>query len=925
MFNCAQSSPKQSGGVKCLRLPLASAAIFALASLTCASASAAGLRLGVVAKAASPATISADLQHETGHTAAQLTAKPACAPSEPGHMHCMAQVMVVRSTGKPAYVLSTTATAPMHVTHATKPAVTAPNQTPTVAPAAGTAAFLQWAYDLSWLSANNGATDTIAIIDAYNDPNAASDMAVFRSQNGLPACAVGTCFNQYNQHGQQIDVAGAAGKAPASDPTGGWEVEESLDLDAASALCPLCKIVLVEASNTYGPNLATAASVAADTLNADQISMSFGGDQQAGSNPEVADTWTYPGIATLAAAGDSSYPGPGSSSDSSNTNEVGYPAAYPDVTAVGGTSLTKDATQMRGFDESTWAIQTCSDGSTCGTESGCDTSQQTPMYQQNNADLIDACAAIAAAADVTNAGGRAYNDISADADPDTGLNIYDTFGGSNGLSGWGVVGGTSLATPLTAAFEAVTGVSGAGSPAWAYSDAALLNDIVQGSNGNCPSSAFLICNASPGWDGPTGNGSIDGDVVSGAPGIGAQPTASGGATSASVTASINPNDGGTTTYYWQYGPTTSYGYQTAPADPLANGAAFDAVAGTMNALEPCTYHYRLVATNPAGTVYGYDNTVTATASSSIPVNNSSGPPAISGTPQVGQQLSAQAGTWSTPDCDSPSYQWEAANSPTASPSPIAGATGPTYVPTSAYEGQYITVDVRESTSAGTSNAVASAPVGPVAAAPITTTTSTSPTTTTTTPTPPATMLVAPAVGGAATVGGTLTVTPGTYTNASAVTVRFYRCAHTCQLLRPASAYRYRIARADEGRYIKIVVTAQGATGTAPIVTTRWVGPVRAPDAGVVTIGSGAKVAAVATIKGTRQATLAHVLVVERPHHKLELSITRVGRAKTSVWAFVVNRGAVVSCSVSRVVNGHLTLALPTLKRGQSLRLVSVRA
>ena len=187
------------------------------------------------------------------------------------------------------------------------------------------------------------------------------------------------------------------------------------------------------------------------------------------------------------------------------------------------------------------------------------------------------------------------------------------------------------------------------------------------------------------------------------------------------------------------------------------------------------------------------------------------------------------------------------------------------------------------------------------------------------------MLVAPKVGGTATVGAALAVTPGTYTNASAVTVQFYRCAHTCQLERPTSAYRYRLRRADQGRYIKIVVTAQGATGTAPIVTTRWIGPVRAPGAGVVTIGAGAKVAAVATIKGTRQAALAHVLVVERPHHKLELSITRVGRAKTSVWAFVVNRGAVVSCSVSRVVRGHLTLALTTLKHGQSLRLVSVRA
>ncbi len=107
--------------------------------------------------------------------------------------------------------------------------------------------------------------------------------------------------------------------------------------------------------------------------------------------------------------------------------------------------------------------------------------------------------------------------------------------------------------------------------------------------------------------------------------------------------------------------------------------------------------------------------------------------------------------------------------------------------------------------------------------------------------------------------------------------------------------------------------------------TRWIGPVRATTAGVVTITGGAKAAAVATIKGTRQAPLAHVLVVPRKATRLTLSITRVGRSKTSVWAYVLSKGVVVSCTATRIVNGHLTLTLPALKRGQSLKLVAVRA
>ena len=271
-----------------------------------------------------------------------------------------------------------------------------PDQTGTPAPQSGTAAFLQWAYDTTWLSANRGSGDTVAIIDAYDDPSAYSDMEAFRSANGLvalPACGgsvTTSCFDEVNQ-------AGAASPLPrqSNDETKSWNIEESLDLDAVSSLCPLCKILLVEANSDddHGsPDLETAAATAA-RLGANQISMSFGGE----GPPDFADNddWSFAGVASLAAAGDDGYLG---------GNNVSYPAAGADVTAVGGTSLSP-ADDPRGFGESAWN----SDGGATG--SGCDTSQSVPSYQTGI---------------TTECDGRAYNDVSADADPNSGLDIYDS-------------------------------------------------------------------------------------------------------------------------------------------------------------------------------------------------------------------------------------------------------------------------------------------------------------------------------------------------------------------------------------------------------------------------------------------------------------------------------------------------------------------
>lgn len=435
-------------------------------------------------------------------------------------------------------------------------------------PQPGTPLYLQQAYDLTALSATQGSAVTVAVIDAYNDPTAASDLATYRAAYGLPACTTGNgCF-------QVLNETGASSPLPANSSS--WSVEESLDIDAVSALCPNCKIDLVEANQPSSNDMQNAIQ-AAVSAGATFVSNSWSAESP---DSPFSSSFSFPGVSVLAASGDEG---------TLETGENDYPAALSTVTAVGGTTLNTSAT-TRGYTESAW-----NDGG-----SGCDTNEAAPSWQSQ-----------------TGCAGRAYSDLAADGDPSTGLNVYDSEDG-----GWIVVGGTSLATPLVAAYEAVTGVNGT-TPQWAYSDAALLNDVTSGSDGGC--AIALICNAASGWDGPTGVGTISGDVVTGAPGV-AGPDVNGaggntyalsvGSSSATLTGGIYPNGEGTT-YYWQYGRTTSYGSQTNP-ETLPAGTVLSSVQGTMTGLAPATvYHYRLVASNASGTTYGYDFTLTTAGKSVV--------------------------------------------------------------------------------------------------------------------------------------------------------------------------------------------------------------------------------------------------------------------------------------------------------------------
>ena len=501
----------------------------------------------------------------TNDASAATRVQNACGSAPAGHVRCDAQVLVSGVKAEPVHPKIDTITTGTHSHVVSHAATTSASGEPQPA----SPLYLQQAYDLTALSATRGANQTVAVVDAYNDPSAASDLATFRADSGLSACtAASGCFRVLNQ-------LGATSPLPASNSS--WSVEESLDVDAVSALCPNCKIVLVEASSTTNGDM-QAAIQAAVSAGANIVSNSW---STQGTRSPFTSSFSYPGVSVLAAAGDDGTAPAGQSA---------YPAALPSVTAVGGTTLDAGTASARGFLETAWD----------DTGSGCDTYESAPAWQPQ-----------------TGCAGRAYNDISADGDPNTGLDVYDSQDG-----GWLQVGGSSLASPLAAAYEAVTGVSGT-TPQWAYSDESLLNGVDSGSNGTC--AIALICNAGSGWNGPGGAGSISGDVVQGAPGIGGPDVSGASATytesvssnSAALQGGVYPN-GESTSYYWQYGTSTAYGSQTSTVTvPAGPGAV--SVTGTLTALAPATtYHYRLVASNASGTSYGYDFTLNTAAA---PVEN----------------------------------------------------------------------------------------------------------------------------------------------------------------------------------------------------------------------------------------------------------------------------------------------------------------
>jgi hypothetical protein len=322
---------------------------------------------------------------------------------------------------------------------------------------------------------SSAATQTIAVVDAYDDPTAEADLAVYDAQFGLPPCtSADGCF-------RKLDQQGAADPLPPVE--GEWAGETSIDVQMAHAICESCHVLLVEADSEEFSDLGAAVDTAVKA-GASEISNSYAAPEEAASAAYSTSYYDHPGVVVTAATGDCGY-----LNDACGWEALAnFPADSPDVVAVGGTKLS-DA--KAGWKSTVW-----NDGG-----SGCSTLFAAPLWQSTVGDFS-----------ATGCGvGRAVADVSAIGDPNTGVDIYDSTPEGNGdPTGWGVWGGTSVASPIIAAeFALAGGAHGVADPAatlYAHlGDPGALYDVVSGANGSCAGAS--ICAAAAGYDGPSGVGS----------------------------------------------------------------------------------------------------------------------------------------------------------------------------------------------------------------------------------------------------------------------------------------------------------------------------------------------------------------------------------------------------------------------------------
>jgi subtilase family serine protease len=308
------------------------------------------------------------------------------------------------------------------------------------------------------ITGSGSSLTVVAVVTAYDYATAEADLATYRSQFGLPACTSASgCFRRVDQ----------TGGTSYPGPNVSWNQEAALDLDMVSAMCPSCKLLLVEATQATFADLAAAVNEAA-ALGAHVITNSYGGDEFGTTDYEPA--YNHLGTAITASSGDAGYFG-----------GIEFPASSPHVTAVGGTSLTA-ASNRRGWTETAWD----SGGS------GCSTVYAKPSWQHDTGCTM-----------------RMLNDVAAVADPNTGVAVFGP--DSTGVSSWIVLGGTSVAAPLIGGIYGVNGgsVKYGSNP---YVCLASLFDVTAGST-----SAFCdptyACTAGKGYDGPTGLGTPNGTAA----------------------------------------------------------------------------------------------------------------------------------------------------------------------------------------------------------------------------------------------------------------------------------------------------------------------------------------------------------------------------------------------------------------------------
>ena len=531
---------------------------------------------------------------------------------------------------------------------------------PLTGPLPGAGAFglrpqdLHTAYQLPTSASS---AQTVAVVDAYNDPNAEADLKAYDEEFSLPECtAANGCFKQVNQNGEtgnlpfpktvkELEAArkGTRAQRKEAEEATGWDLEISLDIEVAHATCEGCEVLLVEAGVPSYEDLETAEKSAA-TLGAGEISNSWSGPE-VGETPELesASPFNHKGIVITAASGDDGY----LNWDAEKVSErgyVGFPASSPHVVAVGGTRLSLGV-------GSAWASETVwnGDGATGG---GCSVVFTAQPWQQSVSDWSGVgCGAK-----------RAVTDVAADADPYTGVAVHDTSpeceyryeeAKVKHVLYWCTIGGTSLSSPLIAStFALAGGANGVEYPAKTLYENEVkstgsLHDVATGSNGECTKpfsetglsgcttaeeakscASNAICVAGTGYDGPTGVGTPDGitafmprppTVVTGAASAISQ-------TSATLGATVNPNGGEISECRFEYGTTESYG-SSVPCNPSpGSGESPVAVSGSLVSLAAnTTYHYRVSATNVGGTSYGSDQTFKTLAAISVPTVSSVSP------------------------------------------------------------------------------------------------------------------------------------------------------------------------------------------------------------------------------------------------------------------------------------------------------------
>jgi alpha-tubulin suppressor-like RCC1 family protein len=457
-------------------------------------------------------------------------------------------------------------------------------------------ADLQSAYQIP---TSTGSGQTIALIDAWDYPNAEADLAAYRAHYGLPACTKASgCFKKVNQGGEEANY-------PKAEPE--WNGEAALDLDMASAACPECKIMLVEAANEGIAYLAAAQRTAVQR-GATELSNSWGITERfCKIEPHCVEfihfNFSFPGVVITASAGDGAFD---SYYELNDAPEL--PANSPDVVAVGGTRLRRSGSE-RGWSEEAWVEPEEHDG----TGGGCGRYEPKPIWQQD-----------------IGCSGRVSSDVAVDGACESPVSVY-----WSGEGGWNDFCGTSVGAPLVAGIAAhwssyARSLPGADA---LYQSPSSVFDVAAGGSepgtGECgPRQPEYLCRALSGYDGPTGVGSPDGAIAATAfPPIAATEPAGGvSGTAAVLNGQVGPQ-GLETSYHFEYGPTTGYGSSVPVPDASAGAgtAPVEVSASLAGLTEGGSYHYRLVATNAAGTSYGRDIAFATAAPAVGGVEASTGP------------------------------------------------------------------------------------------------------------------------------------------------------------------------------------------------------------------------------------------------------------------------------------------------------------